>query len=156
MSPAVPRTETSRVKITFIELLLLGQLAQRSTSSASRAGVGQQRHLAGVLHAKSDETLFLGGNTGHPASADLAAIRDELAQERGVLVVDVLDLRRLERVGLLLGLAHYGLGHRGALHFLRGAQSVNPWDGITSVSLVLRTEPSEEPRWEPQPNGGGS
>src|SRR5665647_550173 len=97
-------------------LLLLGQLAQQSTNSASRAGVGQQRHLTGVLDAEGDEPLFLSSDTGHPASADLAAIGDELAQERSVLVVDILDLRRLERVGLLLGLAHYGLGHRGALH----------------------------------------
>src|SRR6476661_1866569 len=90
MSPAAPRPETSCVRMSFISVLL-------------------------VLEGRGDETLLLDGHTGHATRADLAAVGDELAQERGVLVVDVLDLRRLERVGLLLGLAHNGLCHRGAL-----------------------------------------
>src|SRR5665811_754090 len=114
----------------------------RSASSASRAGVGQQGHLTGILDGRGDETLLLCGHTGHPASADLAAIGDELAQERSVLVVDVLDLRRLERVGLLLGLAHYGLGHRVALHFLRGAQGFRAlgWHNFCQSCLAYGTE----------------
>src|SRR6478609_5253913 len=126
--------------MSFIAVLLVstsgsGPLA---VSSASRAGVGQQRHLAGVLDRGGDEPLLLDGHTGHPTSADLAAVGDELAQERGVLVVDVLDLRRLERVGLLLGLAHYGLGHRGALHSVR-ARSV--CSGIACGSGGTRVSP---------------
>src|SRR6187402_169687 len=86
-----------------------------SNRSAGRARVRQQGHLARVLDGIGDEALLLHGDAGHPTRADLAAVGDELAQQRGVLVVDVLDLRRLERVGLLLGLANGGLGHRGAL-----------------------------------------
>src|SRR6476661_4587673 len=104
MSPAAPRPETSCVRMSFISVLL-------------------------VLEGRGDETLLLDGHTGHATRADLAAVGDELAQERGVLVVDVLDLRRLERVGLLLGLAHYGLGHRGALRSVR-ARSFSLRDSV--------------------------
>src|SRR5512141_1814899 len=86
-----------------------------SNRSAGRTRVRQQRHLARVLDGIGDEALLLHGHTGDPTRTDLAAVGDELAQQCGVLVVDVLDLRRLERVGLLLGLANGGLGHRGAL-----------------------------------------
>src|SRR3954452_6659460 len=83
-----------------------------SPSSTGRARVGQQRHLARVLDRLRDLPLLLHRHAGHPAGTDLAAVGDELAQQRGVLVVDVADLRRLERVGLLLGLARGNLRHR--------------------------------------------
>src|SRR4051812_8985631 len=92
-------------------------------SSASGAGVGQQRHLTGVLDRDGDLALLLDGDTGHPAGADLAAVRDELAQQRGVLVVDIVDARDLERVRLLLGLANRWLGHRGAPSRARGPRA---------------------------------
>lgn len=80
-------------------------------SSASRTRVGKQGHLAGVLDGPRDLALLLDGDTRNASSADLAAVRDELAQRGGVLVVDVLDLGRLKRVGLLLGLAKNRLRH---------------------------------------------
>ena len=67
-------------------------------SSASGRGVGQQRHLAGVLDRLGDLALLLGADAGDAAGADLAAVGDELAQQVGVLVVDVVDLGR-ERAG---------------------------------------------------------
>src|SRR3954469_11778739 len=82
--------------------------------SASRAGVGQQRHLAGVLDRGGDVTLVLGAVARHPASADLAAVGDELAQQRGVLVVDVGEFLLAEQANLLLGLAWCRFRHRGA------------------------------------------
>src|SRR5690606_35008 len=70
------------------------------------------------------------------------AVRDELPQQRGVLVVDVLDLGDLERVRLLLGLANDGLSHRGAL-LLRMSPSLAR-DGVVCCSagtcVVARRE----------------
>src|SRR6476469_2396450 len=114
--------------MSFIAVLLVstsgsGPLA---VSSASRAGVRQQSHLAGVLDRGGDEPLLLDGHSGHPTRADLAAVGDELAQQRGVLVVDVLDLGDLEGIRLLLRFAHNGLGHRGALLLLVRARGVTP------------------------------
>src|SRR5690606_12736968 len=82
--------------------------------SARRRRVRQQGHLAGVLDGASDRALLLDRHTRDATGTDLAAVGDELAQQRGVLVVDALDLGHLERVLLLLGLANNGLGHRGA------------------------------------------
>src|SRR4051794_17434861 len=73
--------------------------------SACRRGVRQERHLAGVLDRTGDLALLLGTDPGHPPSADLAAVGDELAQQRGVLVIDVGDPVLVERVHLLLRLA---------------------------------------------------
>jgi len=47
---------------------------------------------------------MLGTCTSYTTSADLAAIRDELAQSCDVLVVDVADLLLAERTWLLLKL----------------------------------------------------
>src|SRR4029079_13062374 len=82
--------------------------------SATGGGVGQQRHLAGVLDRDGDVTLVLDAVAGHPPRADLAAVGDELAEQRGVLVVDTGLLLLAELADLLLGLAKYGLGHCGA------------------------------------------
>src|SRR5213080_1404764 len=98
MSPARPRPATSRVRISFI-------------GSPGRRGVGQQSHLAGVLDRLGDLALLLRGDAGDPAGADLAAVGDELAEQVRVLVVDVVDLRRGERVLLLLGFANRWLWH---------------------------------------------
>ena len=56
----------------------------------------------------------MGAVAGNPAGADLAAVRDELAQRRRVLVIDVLNLVLAETANLLLRLAKNRLGHRGA------------------------------------------
>src|SRR5699024_10517865 len=66
--------------------------------SAVRGGVREERHFAGVLHGLRDDALFLHGDTGDAASADLAAVRDELAQRRGVLVRDGCGFTALERI----------------------------------------------------------
>src|SRR5262249_36388455 len=82
--------------------------------SASRARVGQQRHLASVLDRGGDIALVLGAVSGHPAGADFAAVGDELAQQRRVLVVDVGEFLLAEQANLLLRLAWYRFRHRGA------------------------------------------
>src|SRR3954449_5527909 len=82
--------------------------------SASGRGVGQQRELARVLHRDRDVTLVLDAVAGDPTRADLAAVGDELAEQRGVLVVDAGRLLLAELANLLLGLANHCLGHCGA------------------------------------------
>src|SRR5256885_9027748 len=99
MSPARPSPATSRVRMSFI------------VESPRRRRVGQQRHLAGVLDGLGDLALLLGAHPGDPASPDLAAVGDELPQQGGVLVVDVADLGRGERILLLLGLANRWFWH---------------------------------------------
>src|SRR4051794_20523766 len=80
--------------------------------SARRRGVGQQRHLAAVLHSYRDVTLVLAAVAADAAGTDLAAVGDELPQQSGVLVVDVGRLVLAELADLLLGLANGWLGHR--------------------------------------------
>src|SRR5882757_915639 len=101
MSPARPSPATSRVRISFIA----------SPSLSGRRGVGQQGHLASILDGLGDLALLLRADAGHPPGADLAPVGDELAQQGGVLVIDVLDLGRGERVLLLLGLANGWFSH---------------------------------------------
>src|SRR5690349_23593859 len=87
MSPDTPRWSTSAVRINFISIPALSR----------RRAEGQQRHLAGILDRDRDVTLVLHAVTGHAAGADLAALADVGAQQRGVLVVDVLPLLGAER-----------------------------------------------------------
>src|SRR4051794_41348886 len=82
--------------------------------SARRRGVGQQRHLAAVLHGHGDVTLVLAAVAADAAGTDLAAVGDELPQQGRVLVVDVGRLVLAELADLLLGLANRWLGHRGS------------------------------------------
>src|SRR6476469_7679354 len=82
--------------------------------SARRRGVGQQRHLAAVLHGHGDVTLVLAAVAADAAGTDLAAVGDELPQQRRVLVVDVGRLVLAELANLLLGLAQNRLRHCGA------------------------------------------
>src|SRR3712207_9117872 len=79
--------------------------------SARRRGVGQQCHLAAVLHGHGDITLVLAAVAADAAGTDLAAVGDELPQQSRVLVVDVGRLVLAELADLLLGLANRGLGH---------------------------------------------
>src|ERR671932_625133 len=94
-SPGVPRPDTSWVRMIFMSRL----------RSPARRGVRKERHLTGVLHRAGDLPLLLGADAGHPPRADLAAVGDELAQQRGVFVVDVGDALLVEGVHLLLRLA---------------------------------------------------
>src|SRR6185369_9124508 len=79
-----------------------------------RRRVGQEGDLAGVLDRDGDVALVLHAVACHPTSADLAAVGDELAEKRRVLVVDVGHLLLAELANLLLRLAEYWLGHCGA------------------------------------------
>src|SRR5688500_18431380 len=80
--------------------------------SARRRGVGQQRHLTAVLDRHGDVALVLPAVAADAGRADLAAVRDVLAQRAGVLVVDVGHLVLAELADLLLQLAGRWLGHR--------------------------------------------
>src|SRR5690606_15093526 len=94
-----------------VDLLLENDL-HRGLPSAVGGGVRQQRHLPRVLDRAGDLPLLLAGDPGHPPCPDLAAIGDELPQQRGVLVVDVGDALLVEGVHLLLRLSRCGsLGH---------------------------------------------
>ena len=90
-----------------------------SSFSASGARVGQQGHLAGVLHGLGDLALLLHGDAGDATGTDLAAVGDELAQRSGVLVVDLADLNGLDRADLLLWLTKLRLRHGGTPCFER-------------------------------------
>src|SRR3954469_24993288 len=100
VSPEEPRPVTSAVRISFIVLM-----------SARRRGVGQQRHLAAVLHGHGDVTLVLAAVAADAAGTDLAAVGDELPQQRRVLVVHAGRLVLAELADLFLDLADGGLGH---------------------------------------------
>src|SRR4028119_1529763 len=82
--------------------------------SACGAGVGQQRHLAAVLHGHRYVALVLRAVAAHPPGADLAPIGDELPQEAGVLVVDIGDLLLAEDTDLLLDFARWWFRHQDA------------------------------------------
>src|SRR3954468_16328348 len=99
MSPGAPRLGTSPVRMSFILSL------QFASVSARGRGVGQQGDLAGVLHGHRDVPLVLAAVAADPTGPDLAAVRDELPQQPGVLVVDVLSAVLAEGADLLLDLA---------------------------------------------------
>src|SRR4051794_26662106 len=88
--------------------------ATGSPGSACGRGVGQQCDLAGVLDRDRDVALVLAAVAGDPTGPDLAAVGDELPQQAGVLVVDVLGLVLAECADLRLRLAQDRLGHGGA------------------------------------------
>src|SRR5215212_6252429 len=60
--------------------------------AAVSADVREQRELAGALDGRGDLVLVPAARARDAARADLAAVRDELAQRRDVLVVDELHL----------------------------------------------------------------
>src|SRR5712691_5411266 len=84
------------------------------SSLSSRAGVGKQRHLTRVLDRGRHVPLVPGAVPGNPPGADLAAVRDVLAEQACVLVVDVGDPLLAEDADLLLRLAYWWLRHHGA------------------------------------------
>src|SRR5215813_212146 len=92
-------------------------------SLTSRRRIRQERHLARVLHGAGDLPLLLRAHAGHPPSADLAAVGDELAQQRDVLVVDVGDPLLVERVHLLLRFAQ----GRSLRHFSYSRFALERW-----------------------------
>src|SRR6476469_1077606 len=115
MSPGAPRFGTSPVRMSFIFSLQFPQtVLARARVSARGRGVGQQTYLAGILDRDSDVALVLAAVAADPTGPDLVAVRDELPQQPGVLVVDVLGRVLAERADLLLDLAQDGFGHGGA------------------------------------------
>src|SRR5215470_7396070 len=98
--------------MSFIGVPLIG--ASPPSALSGRAGVRQQRHLAGVLDRRGDVALMLGAVAGDPPGPDLAAVGDELPQQARVLVVHPDDLLLAEQADLLLRLANWRFGHRGA------------------------------------------
>src|SRR6266508_4813242 len=79
----------------------------------SADGVGQQRHLSGVLDRGGHVSLVLRAVAGDAAGADLAPVAHELAQQVDVLVVDEVLLVRAELTELALRLAlERALRHR--------------------------------------------
>jgi hypothetical protein len=72
-----------------------------TTALASALGhVWQQRKLARALDGARDLALVATAGTGDPPGADLAALGDEPAQGRDVLVVDLVDPVAAIRAGL--------------------------------------------------------
>src|SRR3954452_1452848 len=130
MSPGAPRLGTSAVRMSFIVGVLRCTEVRSRARSAGGRGVGQQRDLAGVLDRDRDVTLVLTAVAGDPARPDLAAVGDELPQQAGVLVVDVLGLVLAECAHLLLRLAQDGLCHFSMLleweELRRGARRRRP------------------------------
>ena len=65
--------------------------------------------MAGTLDGLGDLALIFAGSAGDAARQDLALLVDELLQEVGIFVVDVLDAVLLEAaVFLSLGIDCYG------------------------------------------------
>src|SRR5215475_9567935 len=124
--------------MSFIGLPLMASVT--FPASACRARVRQQRHLAGVLDRRGDVALVLRAVAGDPPRTDLAAVRDELPQQPGVLVVDPGHLLLAEKAHLLLWLADRWLGHRGApSHSRQSAGMVGrapPAAGMVGFSLL--------------------
>src|SRR6478672_7888840 len=86
---------------------------------------------------------------GDPARADLAAVGDELAQQRRVLVVDVRRLVLAELADLLLGLAQNRLGHCGAPCLSPGPADEGPeWCVLLDGTSPVRTGAR---RWQREP-----
>src|SRR5689334_8521406 len=71
---------------------------------SSGARVREEGHLARVLDRERDELLLLHRDAGDATGADLAALRDELAEGGDVLVVDDADADGLRRSGVLAAL----------------------------------------------------
>src|SRR5215469_6530553 len=89
-------------------------MSHRRASLPGRARVGQHRHLTRVLDRGGDVALRLGAVSGHAPGPDLAAVGDELTQQRRVLVVDVGDLLLAEQADFLSWLTDGCFRHRGA------------------------------------------
>src|SRR5499427_4144346 len=98
--------------MSFIGVRLIAVIL--SPGLAGGAGVRQHRHLTGVLDGRGDVALMLGAVAGDPPGPDLAAVGDELPQQTRVLVVHADDLLLAEQANLLLWLANWRFGHRGA------------------------------------------
>src|SRR6516225_10406624 len=77
-----------------------GPLAAFPALVRALGDVRQQRKLARALDSARDLALMPAARSRDPARADLAALGDEPAQRRNVLVVDPVDLVPAVRAGL--------------------------------------------------------
>src|SRR5581483_5692562 len=85
--------EASRFLRLAVAIAVAVAISASPAGTAGRVGhVGQQGELAGPLHRPGHLALMAPARAGDPTRADLAALRDEPAQHRDVLVVDLLDL----------------------------------------------------------------
>src|SRR6478736_4582340 len=101
--PFSPRVSTSWSKIACgmvpgltvavaIAVAVPVPVTSSTDTAAGRVGhVRQQGELAGPLDRPGDLALVAPARAGDSAGADLAALRDEPAQHRQVLVVDLVD-----------------------------------------------------------------
>src|SRR3712207_8079500 len=123
---------------------------------SGRRGVGQQRHLAGVLHRDRDAALVLPAVAGDAPGADLAAVGDELPEQAGVLVVDVLRRVLAERADLLLRLAQHGFGH-GCSWWYSEPAGDRRVGGLERAGgrKAARRRPGRSPAGGAGPTGGG-
>src|ERR1700751_3282474 len=88
LSPAEPRWSTSAVKMSFIFSSIPFCVSRLPRRRSER----QQRDLTGILDRERNITLMLHAVSGDATRTDLAALADVGAQQRGVLVVDLLLL----------------------------------------------------------------
>src|ERR1700704_4496233 len=75
-------------------------VAPRTVLAPTLVDVGQQRELASALDGARDLHLVAPAGARDPARANLALLRDELAQRGDILVVDLLDLVAAVLAGL--------------------------------------------------------
>src|SRR5687768_13583186 len=122
--------------------------------SATGGRVGQQGDLASVLDRDGHVTLVLDAVAGHATRTDLAAVGDELAEERGVLVVDTGRLLLAELANLLLRLANNCLCHCGAP--FRRARHVPEWLADSGYGVVGFETGARAPSSTTGQNGGSS
>src|SRR5215831_11922464 len=121
---------------------------------ASPRAVGQQRHLAGVLHGSGNIALVLGAVARHAPRPDLSPLGHELLQQAHVLVVDVVDPVLAEDADLALLLLLPALV---ILLSFRSSLGLSRHPAVTP--LLLRRPPPRAPRPSPRrrrPNGSAS
>ena len=84
----------------IIPIAAIAPFAARAVLATALVHVRQQRQLTRALDGASDLHLMAPARAGDPARADLALLRDELAQRDDILVVDLVDLVAAVLTGL--------------------------------------------------------
>src|SRR4030042_6843934 len=95
MSPRLPTLSTSCFKMTFMIMPLF--------RPASILDVVQESHQPRSLDGRGQPALMKGAGPGDPAGRDLAPVRDVLAQDVHVLIVDVLEVPLTEPAEIPFG-----------------------------------------------------
>lgn len=102
-------------------------------------GVGQQRHLAGVLHRDRDVALMSTAVPADPARPNLAPVGEKLTQQASVLVIDLLIFVLAKRANLLLVLARYSLCRGSPDLRLTEVDRVGAENLVTGADLGVRS-----------------